>query len=186
MNRILFFSFAILLAIGCKKKGNAPAEPQDVDCYEEKTCNYVHPMIVFSEDYNISDVDTIILKRYKYNDNFNTFIDSEMHGSKDMFTSQKNNGIYKVHEKTRISDRYDYIVTVPALDTSFYIHSSVIPKKTQTVECGTPGYASCFSYADSIKIDQTFVRGKLMYELGKSEKSFTNAELFQSFILIEK
>lgn len=186
MNRILFLSLTILLAVGCKKNENPYTEPQDEECYEEKTCNYVHPMIVFSEDYNTDDVDTIILKRYKYNDNFNTFIDSEMHGSKNMFTSQRSNGIYKVHEKTRISDRYDYIVMVPALDTSFYIHSSLIPQKMQTVECGTPGYASCFSYADSIKIDQTSIKGKLMHELGNSEKSFTDSELFQSFILIEK
>lgn len=188
MNRLLILSFAFVLFTGCNgrdehKYNTAPIEP--CTGHIEVNCTLVSPILGFDTSFTKTDVNTIILKRYKYDDNFNTFIDSTTYDSSDIFTSGYSGGTRVFHRNAKISDRYDYRVILPTTNNIFELHSTKAIPTTMSVPCHQPG-PYCAYRAEYVLVDgvQTIVAP--LGILGTTSISFSTVEKTKlSYLLIK-
>lgn len=152
MSRFLLIILSAAIFAGCRK-----TTPDATLAYEQSynnsscvlECLRIGTRISF-KGYEKEDVQNIILYKYPYNNNFKNELkketlvyDGEIQGSFRAFN-------------VLLNDSFDYVVEVPAADTSYYIHSGLIPFTKDTVESGPHGCGyelPCASYAPYVLVN---------------------------------
>lgn len=140
----------ILLLEACRKQS---AEPSSTQAYNNKCvqeCLRISASVAF-KDHNKEDVETIILYKYPYNNNFKTELSKE--------TVAYNGVVYRNFQvfPLSISDKFDYRIEVPATGISYYIHSGAIPYTIDTLEAGNHGCGHilpCATYAPYVLVNE--------------------------------
>lgn len=152
MSRFLLIILSAAIFAGCRK-----TTPDATQAYEQSVnnnscvleCLKIGTKISF-KGYKAEDVQNIILYKYPYNNNFITQLDKQT-----LVYDGEIQGSFRSFNIS-LNDSFDYVVEVPAADTSYYIHSGPIPFTRDTVESGPRGCGyvlPCASYAPYVLVN---------------------------------
>jgi hypothetical protein len=118
-------------------------------CGPDRLCspNLINPVFV---GYSLSDIDTLLLRRYKANDSFNILIDTMTFVSPSTGINGPNYGVYRTSNDTTfvdinvkadytpISYGYDWELYIPAKNRTVSISAITNTQNTGNKGCGNP------------------------------------------------
>ncbi|HEY8688508.1 MAG TPA: hypothetical protein VIM07_04675 [Chitinophagaceae bacterium] len=102
--------------------------------------------------FNPSEVDTIIIRKYSKNNNFNTLIDTAFFDNKTSFQIQKSNDTISFPYRPgnfSIDKNYDWVLFLPSINRTFKISNIVSPQ----VSLPCPNKVQCVNPINSLNID---------------------------------
>ena len=110
---------------------------------------YIGPNFI---GFNPSEVDTVIIRKYSKNNNFNTLIDTAFFDNKTSFQIQKSNDTISFPYSPgnfSIDKNYDWILFLPSINRIFKISNIVSPQ----VSLPCPNKIQCVNPINSLNID---------------------------------
>lgn len=150
MNRIILALLATALVYaGCKKKetqtSSTGCDTIIINC-EEKTS-----YLAFHWEFKPSDLDTMVIRSFKYDDGFNTLIKENIYTGTETDLGDANH----YYPDIRIENRYDYSIELPGINSTIYIHPGLIQDKTDTLICPRhgPPHEYCYSWPPYYVVD---------------------------------
>lgn len=155
MNRILLALLAtIAVYAGCSKTKTSTTSSKGCDTIIIN-CEEVNSYLAFHWEFKPGDLDTMIIRSYKYNDGFKTLTGENIYTG-----SETNSGDANHHyPDIRIENQNDYTIELPGINRTFYIHPGLIEDKTDTLLCPRhgPPHEYCISWPYYYTIDNDTV-----------------------------
>ncbi len=133
----------ILLSIIFSSCAKCPCIDQDLDP------NFI--------GFEVSEVDTVIIRKYAKNNNFNNLIDTAFFDEKTSFTIQKNSDTISFPVRSgnfSINKNYDWVLFLPSINRNFKISDIISPQ----VSLPCPNKLQCINPIHSLSIDGTIYK----------------------------
>lgn len=172
MNRIfLALLVTSILHIGCKKEPDT-SPTRVAPCDTVRECLKMSAPIKFT-GFNTTELDTIILRKYSYDNSFTTLLSKEMK----LYSDDEINDNAPL--SLMINDSFDFVIEVPATGKQYYIHSAPIPLTLDTFTCGEITHYSppCTSFAPYILVNS---------EKGQMGVEHLGSGVYRGYLILKK
>ena len=123
--------------------------------------------------FSTSELDTIILRKYSYDNSFTTLLSKEMK----LYSAEELNNDAPLN--LMINDSFDFVIEVPATGKLYNIHSAPIPLTLDTFECGEITHYSppCTSFAPYILVNS---------EKGQMGVEHLGSGVYRGYLILKK
>lgn len=150
MRTLLFSLLCLFLLVGCKKDESNPqnsnTNTNNDTCFTQ--CKIVPMPVLFSNSFSPDEIDTVIVKKYTYGDNF-TQLEADTTYTLADTIRYSDPGMLGFTELQLRGD-YDYEIIIPATGHTFRISNITYPEKYLNHDCSHP--RNCYVNANGYTV----------------------------------